>query len=682
MENALALGITVPKIEPNTGFVNALLAASQIKSAESSNALHQMQLEQFQTNQNALKDYNARMNAGDPEADKALAGAPDMLHKVTQIKSIQTDEARKHALWSATENADGARRVAALQPGPERDQAWNAELDRALKEKRITPETYKNSYGKPVNELMLQNAIRMGLSVEQYVKLQQSDEDRKYSRGLLGNVIDRYRQGGAEPAPGETVSSGGGSALGGIPGMGDNPQIASYPGMPAAGAAASRVAQAPAAPAPTAEAPPVEPGSEPGRPVMSGPLTTPQRQSSKQDLVPMLIAAAGGVGIPDNMQKTADTLLKHELKSDELIRAAKQRLQIALDLEMDPKSESFKQFVGEGKYDDKMRQRAEVMTKYGIDPHSPAGEKFALTGEYNNDVDRRAVEAKKFGFKPGTANYNEFVIEGKYTDEQKKREDNLMAAGVDIDSPAAKQYRLTGTYDNVTERRRQDLRVARVAEDSEDGLRYVFTGKWPGEDKMSPATSAKIAEAEDKIIKQSEGLRGLNRASVLNPHIFQGFAADKRAWITTQFPDIAKAIGPETFKSAEDTQIWRRNLESKAITSMADTLKGPSTDFEMRKFISIMADPTRTLEDRREAVEGAQRLVIRDILRNGDYVDQLREKTYHKPQYGRVRLMDIKPEVVTKLLTAADGPDAAEYITQFNAKTAPGMAQRIIGLFD
>jgi hypothetical protein len=86
VDNALALQVQPPQpIAFNP--LQALMMASQLRSADSQDQLAQMQVQERATQANALSDYRARTAAGDPGADQALAGTPDLLAKVVQTRA-------------------------------------------------------------------------------------------------------------------------------------------------------------------------------------------------------------------------------------------------------------------------------------------------------------------------------------------------------------------------------------------------------------------------------------------------------------------------------------------------------------------------------------------------------------------------------------------------------------------
>lgn len=201
VNNALALGIKAPEIQ-SFNPLQAALVASQLRAADNQNALTQMQVSERTAQTNALADYRAKVAAGDPNADQALAGQPALMMQVIQARAGMKEDQRKTLDDNLLRNSQGAQRVLAL-PADQRQQAWTEELATALKEKRISPLQYERMKGMAPDEKLLTPIVKAGLSIESQISLEQKEKDRaaglEFARGLT-SVFAGGKPGAPAPA--------------------------------------------------------------------------------------------------------------------------------------------------------------------------------------------------------------------------------------------------------------------------------------------------------------------------------------------------------------------------------------------------------------------------------------------------------------------------------------------------
>src|SRR4051812_30099904 len=108
VDNSIALGVRPPaplEFNPLQAMLIAsqlrrddnqnALAQTQLRSADSQNALTQLQIGEKTTQANALADYRTKVTAGDPKADDALAGTPDLMKSVVEARAKLKDDQRK-----------------------------------------------------------------------------------------------------------------------------------------------------------------------------------------------------------------------------------------------------------------------------------------------------------------------------------------------------------------------------------------------------------------------------------------------------------------------------------------------------------------------------------------------------------------------------------------------------------
>ncbi|WP_316176150.1 hypothetical protein [Bradyrhizobium sp. SZCCHNRI1073] len=191
--------------------------------------------------------------------------------------------------------------------------------------------------------------------------------------------------------------------------------------------------------------------------------------------------------------------------------------------------------------------------------------------------------------------------EDKIGEEIKAREDALKARGVDPKDPKQQQY--------------------------------VLTGKYPREDAqpLSAADKKAIMSAEDDNALLVGTLDTLNRAKELNTKTFTGWTAGARGWAGTALPGASAVLDPEAAKA---TREFGQLMSGEAIKSMAETLKGATTDREMARFLEMLADPSTPPDIRERTINRMIQLAERQRKINDSRINDLRGGTYYKPGQG------------------------------------------------
>lgn len=136
-----------------------------------------------------------------------------------------------------------------------------------------------------------------------------------------------------------------------------------------------------------------------------------------------------------------------------------------------------------------------------------------------------------------------------------------------------------------------------------------------------------IFEAEDELPAVDGTLSALNRAKELNTKTYTGYTAGARGWAGANLPGGSAVFDEETSKN---TLEFNNLMSFESIKTMADTLKGATTDFELNKFVQILADPSTPPEIRERTIDRMIKLAERKKqtaedrikkLRGGDYYD-------------------------------------------------------------
>lgn len=155
--------------------------------------------------------------------------------------------------------------------------------------------------------------------------------------------------------------------------------------------------------------------------------------------------------------------------------------------------------------------------------------------------------------------------------------------------------------------------------------------------KDMPAGDRKaIWNSEDENADLDGTVAALSQAKGLNEQAFTGYLAGSRGNIGSKLPGAGMVPGgifdPAGSKA---TLEWQKLMSPEALKQMANTLKGATTDFELRTFIDQLADPSTPTDVRGRIIDRMQKLAERKREINQTRMNQLREGTYYKPGGGQ-----------------------------------------------
>lgn len=124
---------------------------------------------------------------------------------------------------------------------------------------------------------------------------------------------------------------------------------------------------------------------------------------------------------------------------------------------------------------------------------------------------------------------------------------------------------------------------------------WIMTGNLPSRDmlKMTPTEQKELWKSQDEITGMDSQIEQLEKAVALNPDTYTGLGASTRTYLGTKLPDWMVHDSIASPDKSERTALWENIMNSEAVKAMSETLKGASTDYEMKKFISLMADPSQ-----------------------------------------------------------------------------------------
>lgn len=160
---------------------------------------------------------------------------------------------------------------------------------------------------------------------------------------------------------------------------------------------------------------------------------------------------------------------------------------------------------------------------------------------------------------------------------------------------------------------------------------FVGTGKLGRDEPLSAGDRKAITAAEDELPNLQQTVELLNRANELNTKTFTGYTAGFRGQIGSKVPGAGYLIDQS---AAKDTLEFENLMSTEAVTTMAETLKGATTDFELREFKSRLSDPATPPEIRGRIINRMKTLAERQLKIKTDRLNQLREGEYYKPGGG------------------------------------------------
>ena len=197
----------------------------------------------------------------------------------------------------------------------------------------------------------------------------------------------------------------------------------------------------------------------------------------------------------------------------------------------------------------------------------------------------------------------------------------------------------------------QKLRAAGIQPGTPEAAKALF----PRTDTPISATDKKaIFEAEDAQPQLAGTLDALRRAKDINSQIFQGYGASTRAWLGTKLPDMMVPDFVADPKTAKLTEEWQKTMGPEALQTMASTLKGATTDFELRQFIEMLADPSTTADTRGKIIDRMIALSEKKQKLNDARIQDLRGGNYFKPAQNQQQPQTPAPPV-SGAKQAADG---------------------------
>ncbi|WP_322882852.1 phage tail tip lysozyme [Sinorhizobium medicae] len=165
---------------------------------------------------------------------------------------------------------------------------------------------------------------------------------------------------------------------------------------------------------------------------------------------------------------------------------------------------------------------------------------------------------------------------------------------------------------------------------------FILTGKLPREDAQTLTATDKKAlwAAEDEVPLIDNTLSALDQAKDLNRRTFTGTGAGILGTIGTNVPGAGVLIDTDKAKATSE---FNKLMSMEAIQSMAQTLKGATTDSELARFVDILADPSTDPDIRERTIDRMISLAnrVKDVKDNR--IKQLRGGGISTPGAGKTK---------------------------------------------
>lgn len=127
--------------------------------------------------------------------------------------------------------------------------------------------------------------------------------------------------------------------------------------------------------------------------------------------------------------------------------------------------------------------------------------------------------------------------------------------------------------------------------------------------------------AEDEIPMLDNTLSSLERAKELNKKTFTGVTAGARGYLGSSVPGGSYLVDQEAAKATSE---FGKLMSMEAIQSMAQSLKGATTDSELARFVEILADPAADPDIRERTIDRMSELARRVKEVKSNRVQELR----------------------------------------------------------
>jgi hypothetical protein len=187
------------------------------------------------------------------------------------------------------------------------------------------------------------------------------------------------------------------------------------------------------------------------------------------------------------------------------------------------------------------------------------------------------------------------------------------------------------------------------------GLRIAQEAR-RAETPMTAADRKAMDDADKEILKLMGVTERLDKVEKIAPNTLSGWFTGARGQAARNLPDWMVPDFLASPKEGNAQWDWSRLMNAEAIKAMSDQLTGASTNFEMEKFIEIIADPTAPPDKKLEAVRELNAEARRQLQYARERSDGLRDQSIRKPG-GQPSV--IRPGSTTGAPSGGDRPPVA-----------------------
>jgi hypothetical protein len=189
-----------------------------------------------------------------------------------------------------------------------------------------------------------------------------------------------------------------------------------------------------------------------------------------------------------------------------------------------------------------------------------------------------------------------------------------------------------------------------------DTKTYIATGHHRGADRVGATELKLLEDAEEQNTNLRTTVEQLTRAKELNDKIYTGWGSSIKTALGTKLPGMLDRPADPRAKATEE---WLKTMKPEAVSLMTSTLKGATTDHELRTFVEIFADPTSTADTRLSVIDRMMKLAERKMRDNQVRMDQIRGRTYTRPGGGQSTTQGNTSVTREQIESARQDPDAA-----------------------
>jgi hypothetical protein len=143
-----------------------------------------------------------------------------------------------------------------------------------------------------------------------------------------------------------------------------------------------------------------------------------------------------------------------------------------------------------------------------------------------------------------------------------------------------------------------------------------------GSPKVDSTSRKAIYDAQDELPNLKGTLDALDEAEKLLPKIYTGFGASARSTINQGMPSWMPNVMSDPERAAA-TQRFDQLMNAEAISAMSQSLKGATTDNEMRAFVAIINDPNTSPETKLKTLQALKRRAVSHYQNKVDRIKEL-----------------------------------------------------------